>query len=194
MVKALQIKNFPDYYITDNGNLYSRISDKFHNPCGRIKKRNLYKNCYGYMTSVICKNKCKFTKIIHRLVAEAFIPNPENKPQVNHKNGIKTDNRVENLEWATALENNLHSIHVLNRQSTWAGRFGKKHWRSKNVVQIKDGTIIAEFCGTMEAERNTGINHRHICGCCNGKHKTAGGYQWQYTNEREKYEYRKYNK
>lgn len=191
---ALQIKDFPDYYITNKGNVYSRYSDNFHNPTGRIKKLYLYKNKFGYMTVGICKNKHSFTKKVHRLVAEAFIPNPENKLQVNHINGIKTDNRVENLEWATNQENNLHSLQVLHRTPTWKERYGAKHWRSKTVLQIKDGKIIAEFNGTMEAQRQTGIDHRAICSCCNGKKKTAKGFCWEYKYKGRNYEYRKYNK
>ena len=88
---ALQIKDFPDYYITNKGNVYSR-KDKY----GRIKKLKTVDNC-AYLAITLCKNKTKNKKLIHRLVAEAFIPNPEKLSEVNHKNGIKTDNRVENL-------------------------------------------------------------------------------------------------
>lgn len=184
MSKSFKIKNFPDYYVTDSGDIYSRHSDEFNNPLGRFKKLKPKKDRYGYLCVDLRTKGTHHHRTIHRLVAETFIPNPENKPQVNHKNGIKTDNRVQNLEWMTGSENVLHRFRVLH-QTPPKGytKKGKDHWRTKIVQQIKDGEIIAEYYGALEATNATGACATGICLCCNGKQETCGGFQWKYKDK-----------
>lgn len=181
-MKAFPIKDFSDYYITNTGCVYSRHSTKYKNPQGRIKKLHPCLQRDGYLLVLLYKNNTRFMKLVHRLVAEVFIPNPKNKPQVNHKNGIKTDNRVENLEWVSRSENIQHAYKVLHRKPSvpMLGRRGKKNPKANIILQIKDGNIIAKFYGSSEASRITGINNSHICQCCRKERKTAGGYQWKY--------------
>lgn len=173
MVRMVEIKNFPDYLISDIGNVYSRKT-------GRLYKMALNKKRTQYLEVGLLKNNKRFYKLVHRLVAEAFILNPENKPEVNHKNGNKTDNRVANLEWCTKSENIKHSFKVLNRKSSMFGRLGWNNPVSKPILQIKNEVVIAEFGGTLDAYRKTGVCAQSIHNCCKNKVKSAGGFQWRY--------------
>lgn len=176
MTTIKQVRDFPEYMITDDGRIFSANYRK----SGRIKELSACDNSRGYLHVILCKDKQRFDKVIHRLVAEAFLPNPENKKDVNHKNGIRTDNRVENLEWATRKENIQHSFDVLHRKPSGNIKRGQQNPFAKCLVQIKNGEIIAEFYGCPEAQRNTGINSQHISECCKNKRHSAGGYQWKY--------------
>lgn len=102
------IDGFPDYRITEDGRVFSLFSGDFM----ALKESN-----FGYLRIGLRRNTKQKFVLVHRLVACAYIPNPKNKPQVNHKNGNKKDNRVENLEWVTASENHRHAFDVLGKIS-----------------------------------------------------------------------------
>ena len=125
----------------------------------------------GYLKVLLCKNGMIKHIKIHRLVANAFITNPENKPQVNHKDENKFNNSVNNLEWSTAKENN---------------NFGTRNERAGNSLSIpilqysKSGDFIREWLGAREVERVLGINNSNITKCCKGKRKYAGSFIWRY--------------
>lgn len=132
----------------------------------------------GYKGVILSKNGKKKRVTVHRIVAEEFIPNPLNLPCVNHKSEIKTDNRVENLEWCDWGYN--------ARYGTRGERISKvqknRKDQSKPVLQYSmNGVYIGNYPSAKEAHRITGINYGNIKSCCKvGKPKTAGGYIWKY--------------
>lgn len=151
---------------------------------GRILKQIEKTN--GYMLVGLNKNSKGYKKHVHRLVAEAFIPNPYNKPQVNHKDLNKKNNTLNNLEWVSSSENIKHSYKNGNRKSpkSMLGKFGKDHHLSISVVQLtKLNEFIKSYDGVRVAERNTNIDRSCIIKACKGIQKTAGGYKWMYKTD-----------
>lgn len=123
----------------------------------------------GYLRVKLYGDQGHKTIKVHRIVAEAFIPNPEGKEQINHKNGDKTDNRVENLEWATQSENQRHRFDVLGQVAKGAP--------PTPVVCIETGVV---FPSLSEAARQLGLEATNICKVCKGRLRSPGGYQFKY--------------
>ena len=125
---------------------------------------------------------------VHYLVEDNFIPNPYNTPEIDHINTNPSDNRVENLRWATREENcNNELTRTHNSESKKIknngipGRRGKDNPYSKKVAQLSlSGELIRVWDSIREAEREEGFDHRHICKCCKGKQKFHKEYKWMY--------------
>ncbi len=135
------IKQFEKKYaITKDGRVWSYPKYTLKSGCWR--KSGFDKN--GYLIIPLWKENKQYIRKIHRLVAEAFIPNPKNKPQVNHKNGIKNDNRIENLEWVTNKQNHEHAM----KNGLYINIIGEKHYKAKltenNVKEIKKHPEITQ--------------------------------------------------
>ena len=144
---------------------------------GKILKPG--KNNWGYLQVFLSKNEILKTSKIHRLVASAFIPNPQNLPEINHKDENKTNNCLDNLEWCTHDYNTNYGT----RNARAAERISEK--LSKPVLQFdKEGNFIREWPSIMEVERELGINNSNVSKCCLGRYgfKTAGGFVWRYKN------------
>ena len=171
------------YEVSDEGLV--RSVDKIVNSKGGSKRLckgrvlRMTEDKDGYYTVCIHDKGEQFPIFVHRLVAEAFIPNIEDLPIVDHKNGNKQDNRLENLRWFTIHQNNSTEI-ARKRKSVSA--FKRKDNKKKIIQYSINGDLIADYDSTMEAERNTNVNHSSIIRCCKGKQKEAGGYIWKYKN------------
>lgn len=152
------------YQISSLGNIRSL---NYHRE-KRIKELSKLKMPNGYTTVKLCVDGEVKRYSIHRLVANTFIPNPKNKPQVNHIDGNKQNNNVDNLEWCTKSENQIHAV-----------RNGLQ--KTIPILQYDlQGNFIKEWESSSEAGRHIKISPTNITACCNNRMKTARGFIWKY--------------
>lgn len=154
------------YIVSSDGQVYSMITKRMLHPSV----------CKGYaVVSLYHGGSVKNCKV-HRLVAAAFLPNPDGKPTVNHIDENKLNNRVTNLEWATNDEQNTHGTRLVRAAMT----------KSRKIEQQSLNGEPIRTCPSMAAvERETGIRRGNIWACCEGRIKSAGGFIWKRSKENE---------
>lgn len=157
------IQNYEGLYgITEDGKVWSYRSKKFLSPGTESG---------GYLKVGLCKDGIRKQFKVHRLVAQAYIPNPDNLPQVNHLDEVKTNNCVSNLSWSTASDNCKYGTHMDRVKANGNGG------RPRKVYCVE---LDKEFPSITAAAREIGVHKQCIGDCLRGLQKTSGGYHWQY--------------
>ena len=172
----LNIKNYPNYEISSLGRVKSLNykNTKVEKLIKPIKLKN------GYLQVNLYANNKMHHKYVHRLVAEAFLDNPNNLPQINHKDENTQNNIVDNLEYCDAKYNNNYGTH--NKRVSASQQNNPK--KSKPILQYnKQGNLITEYPSIIEIQRQLGFAAGNISRCCRGEFKQAYGFIWRYKNE-----------
>lgn len=170
------INGYPNYMVSSKGRVKSL---NYHNT-GKERLLTLNKNKSGYLYVCLSKNGVHKYFRVHRLVAEAFIPNPNNLPEVNHKSEIKTQNNVDDLEWCDRKYN--HNYGNRNKKVSSKLTNGK---HSKKVFQYDlEENFIKEWACVREIQRRLGYSNQNISAACLGKYKQSYGYIWSYQSKK----------
>lgn len=157
----VKIEGFENYEVSNLGKIRNIKT-------GIVLKPQLHSA--GYLMHALYGHGKKKFLLLHRIIATAFIDNPDEKPCVNHIDENKLNNDLSNLEWCTKRENNVHGTRIK--------RIAEKN--SQKVIQLDlDDNVLNVFKSMVQAERETGVPHQNISHCCNGKRKSACGFKWR---------------
>ena len=179
MEKWAKVNGFEGYEVSDMGRIKSLdrvVKTKKGSRKIEGKMLRLTLQPHGYLTVDLCVNNTHNQRRVNRLIAEIFIPNPDNKPQVNHINGVKIDNRVSNLEWATSKENNVHAFNSgLNSNEA-----KRKAIVCSNKMVFESSYKAAEWLNITFFSGNKLVKNlaSKIRCACNGYQKIAYGFSW----------------
>ena len=179
-MRQVDIKGWERYQITDDGRVWSKITNRWM----KLKPTE-----DGYLRVQLCGEHGERRQVcVHRLVAEAFIPNPDNLPQVNHKDEDKTRNVVDNLEWCSSQYNNTYNDRHL--KCAWKVKLSNTIANGKPINQYTlDGELVATYPSAWEASRQTGFTKQGIMIACHGGQRKGNrwvntlqykGYRWRY--------------
>ena len=164
---------YPNYVISDDGVVENRKGK----PLKQFKDKN------GYLEVSLCKDARQKTFSVHRLVAIAFVENPEGHKTVDHINGIKTDNRACNLQWMSAKDNLNKYLCEANKFRNGKPKYGGRKRGETRRIKVnqftRSGELVNTFISFMDAERKTGVRSGNISMCVNGHKPSAGGYVWR---------------
>ena len=179
-------EDYPSYMINRKGEIKSLLTNKILKPA-KVKT--------GYMCVSLRTNGESKTVRVHRLLAKAFIPNLDNKPHVDHINGVRDDNRLENLRWCTNQENQSFELARLNNSKAQTGKKQSPETIAKRTKTLQksrgvrveqytlDGQYIQTFNSANEVQRLLGIWSAGVLKCCNGKFASSKGFIWKYAPE-----------
>lgn len=167
------IEEYPNYMVNNIGEVKRKEGLDSAGHYRREKMLSPKMDKDGYYQYTLCKDGKMKCFRAHRLVVQTFIPNPENKPCIDHINCVRSDNRVENLRWVTNQENHNNPLSLINH----------KNASSIAIIQYtKDGKMLRKWESATEAAEELNLHHQSISKCCKGRYgvKTVGGYIWKY--------------
>lgn len=170
------IPDFPNYRISRDGEVWSSYKFKTNKVIDTWRLvKPIVDKATGYWLVTLCHQEVRRNRFIHRLLAQAYLPNPLNKPHVNHIDANKLNYSLSNLEWATPKENASHAASLGLYQPSI-----DKTSRAVQQIDLSTGALIKEHSSLHEAGRASGTQWQNIWKVCDGRRKTAGGYRWSY--------------